>query len=532
MIKKKLLFEKDLTEKFSSGLEKISKAVRSTLGPAGNCVIIERLDKFPHITKDGVTVARSIKLEDPFEDLAAQTIIEIAEQTNQVAGDGTTTAVVLAEAIFKEGHRYIELGQNTVVNLTYMISEAVQDVIAQLEKHNKTVENFDEIQSIATISANGDKEIGAVIAEAFDIVGKDGLITVEEGSGFKTELRQTQGFRIEKGFQSPLLVNDKVKNEFIVNDCKVLIYDGEISSMEQFYPIIKQIVDQNNAQPVLVLCHELKGDPKAFLILNVTKGSVKICAVKAPKFGPERTGVLQDLAIWSGGRLINPKAGDTLKECSLDDLGSVGQVVVRKDETIFVDGKGTVEAIEAQSNLLQEHLKQQEHQWDKDNLRERVSQLTGGAAVISIGASTDIEMKEKKDRIEDALNSTRAAIEEGILPGGGVALLRIAHAMEEKSSGHTILKNAIISPFVQIIKNIGKSDQVVMKEILAKKKFAYGYDARIDKYGDLYELGVIDPVKVTKSALLHAVSIASLLLTCSTGIVSVFDESTTTEQEF
>lgn len=518
MVKKELLFNNDLSKKIDSGITKLSKAVKSTLGPGGNPAIIERKNMTPLITKDGVTVARNISLKDSFENLAVQSLIEVAEKTNQVAGDGTTSAIVLAEAIYKEGLKYMDIESNNIIGLNTQIQEAANKVIDFLNKEKKIVSKNNEISHVGTISANGDAEIGDIIAEAIDKVGQDGLITVEESGGFETELRFIEGFKIDRGYISPHFITDNERKETVFNDVNIFIYDGELYTLQNFLPIAQKLVETK--KPFLVIANEIKNDVLGMLVINFMKMVCKGVGVRSPGFGNTRADILQDVAILTGAKVISPGTGDKLEEATLQDVGYAKKVIIRKNETVIIGGKGSTQVIEKRVNDLKGQIANvAEHTYDRDNLRERISRLTGGAAIIGIGATTELEMKEKKDRLEDALNATRAAIEEGILPGGGIALLKALKSLKNETTlGARILSKVIEVPFKQILLNAGEPADVIKAKVF-DEKFEYGFDVRKKEFGNLYELGVVDPFKVVKNALLNAVSISSLLLTCKAAIV-------------
>lgn len=524
MIKKNLLFEKNLFMKISSGISQLSNAVKSTLGPGGNPVMIERKMMTPLITKDGVTVARNIALKDPFENLAVQAMIEVAEKTNQVAGDGTTTAIVLAEALYHEGRNQIGTEDpSRFIGLSNQFQLAANEIVDYLKENKKDVVTKEDVENIGTISANGDREIGKIISEAIDKVGQDGLITVEE-AGFENELRFVEGFKIDRGYVSSKFVLDQSKKETVLENVNILLYDGEIHSVDNFMNAMQLLVVTQ--KPFLVIANEIRDEAKNFMVVNFAKGVTRGVGIKSPGYGATRSDMLQDIAILTGSKIISPDSGERLESVSAANFGSAKKVIIKKNETIIINGNGNADVIGSRVNELRSQISNvAEHAYDKDNLRDRISKLTGGAAVIGVGATTELEMKEKKDRIEDALNSTRAAIEEGILPGGGVALLKAVQCLKDKEDlGSKILAKVIQVPFERIMQNAGEDVAEIKKKVLANRAFDNGFDARNGKHGRLFKMGVIDPFKVVKNALLNAVSISSLLLTCKAAITIDPDE--------
>lgn len=520
MLRKSLLFDKALEEKFSKGIKDIAAAVKSTLGPGGNPVIIQRPKMSPLITKDGVTVAQHIRPTDPFEELIAQSVIEIAEKTNQTAGDGTTSAVVLAEAIYNLGKEFLHanpgVGNGLLVR---QIIEAVEQVKAELDKIKVQVSTNDDITNVARVSANGDIEIATVIASAMDEVGQDGVVTVEEGTGLQHTLRINEGTQIDKGWLSELFITDQGRQQCILEKPYVIIIDEVVRGMQPIFPIIQQIVSKN--RPFLVICDGLEGEALETMAMNARQGGVRCAFVKAPMAGATRSAVLEDLALLSNTRVYSVKGGNDIQTAKIADLGKAEKVVVSRTNTVVVGGGGSATLIQARIQTLKEQIEVAPHQYDKDVLKERIARLTGGVATIGVGAATDLEMKEKKDRIEDALHATRAAIEDGVVPGGGVALLRAVQALETKqregstqpNPGQEIIFKAALVPFQQILINIGYEPSEYLKKVKESNEVDFGFDAAKLQFNNLFAAGVIDPTKVVKQSLTNAASIASLLLT-------------------
>lgn len=526
LIKKNLFFDDDLKNKKSEGIKKLAKAVKATLGPGGKPVMIERKGMTPLITKDGVTVAKHITLKDPVENLAVQTVLEAAEKTNMEAGDGTTSTVMLVEALFNSGVKAIEFNKNeSTVDLNLEIEKSIHKVLNILEENKKEIDDIEQIKNIGTISANGDEFIGNLIAEAIDKVGEDGLITLEESGTSETFVRYTDGFEIPKGYLSNYFITNEQDRTVEYGDMNIFIYDGIISNMDETLPLLDLLINKEK-KPFLIIAHDVQGMVLDTLILNKNQADMQGFVIKAPNYGPVRTEILKDIAVLTGATVIQPQKGDKLSEsANKNNLGGARKVVSNSNSTKIINGYGNEELIQQRVEVLNKQIDTiAKYNFDKEIIRERISRLTGGAAVVAVGGVTELEMKEKKDRIEDALNATRSAIEEGILPGGGVALLRAAQQMTIETMGDKIVQEAIRIPFRQILENAGRSVDVILDKILSKKQFYYGFDVRNNKYGDLYKIGVIDPYKVVKNSLLNSSSIANLLLNNNAAIVLDADQ--------
>ncbi len=515
MAAKKLAFEMDAREAVRSGVRQLSKAVKITLGPRGRNVIIEKSFGSPTVTKDGVTVAKEIELEDKYENLGAQMVKSVASKTSDVAGDGTTTATVLAEAIFEEGLKNVTAGASAMA-LKRGIDKAVEAVIEELKKISKKVSNNKEIEQIGTISANGDQEIGRRIAEAMDKVGKDGVITVEEGKALETTIELVEGMQFDRGYLSPYFVTDVEDMEVALENPYILIHEKKISAVKDLIPILEKVAQAR--RPLLIIAEEVEGEALATLVVNKLRGTLSCCAVKAPGYGDRRKAMLEDIAILTGGTAIFEDLGFKLENLSLDQLGQAKKVVVDKEYTTIIEGKGKSEAIKGRIEQIRKEIENTTSDYDREKLQERLAKLAGGVAQINVGAATEVEMKEKKARVEDALHATRAAVEEGIIPGGGVAYLRCLKALEkvkadgDEAIGVDIVRRALLAPTRTIAENAGKEGAIVVQKILEGKD-AFGYNAATDTYGDLIKDGVIDPTKVARCALQNASSIAGLLLT-------------------
>lgn len=526
LIKKNLFFDDDLKNKKSEGIKKLAKAVKATLGPGGKPVMIERKNMTPLITKDGVTVAKHIALKDPVENLAVQTVLEAAEKTNMEAGDGTTSTVMLVEALFNSGVKAIEFNKNeSTVDLNLEIEKSIHKVLNILEENKKEIDDIEQIKNIGTISANGDEFIGNLIAEAIDKVGEDGLITLEESGTSETFVRYTDGFEIPKGYLSNYFITNEQDRTVEYGDMNIFIYDGIISNMDETLPLLDLLINKEK-KPFLIIAHDVQGMVLDTLILNKNQADMQGFVIKAPNYGPVRTEILKDIAVLTGATVIQPQKGDKLSEsANKNNLGGARKVASNSNSTKIINGYGNEELIQQRVEVLNKQIDTiAKYNFDKEIIRERISRLTGGAAVVAVGGVTELEMKEKKDRIEDALNATRSAIEEGILPGGGVALLRAAQQMTIETMGDKIVQEAIRIPFRQILENAGRSVDVILDKILSKKQFYYGFDVRNNKYGDLYKIGVIDPYKVVKNSLLNSSSIANLLLNNNAAIVLDADQ--------
>jgi len=515
MAAKQLAFQEDARAKILKGIEQLSHAVKVTLGPRGRNVVLDKKWGAPTVTKDGVTVAKEIELEEPYENMGAQMVRQVASKTSDVAGDGTTTATVLAESIYKEGLRNVTAGCNPMA-LKRGIDKAVDEVVSRLEKMSKRVKDTTEISQVASIAANGDVAIGKVIAEAMDKVGKDGTITVEEGKTIETTLDVVEGMQFDKGYLSPYFVTDTENMEAVLEDCYILIHEKKISNMKDLLPLLEQVAKAG--KPLLVIAEDCEGEALATLVVNKIRGTFQAAAVKAPGFGDRRKAMLEDIAILTGGRAITEDLGITLENIKMQDLGRAKRVVVAKEDTTIIEGAGSSNAINGRIAQIRKQIDETTSDYDKEKLQERLAKLAGGVAVINVGAATEVEMKEKKARVEDALHATRAAVEEGIVPGGGVALLRCATAVDkmdlqgDELIGAHIVKRALEEPVRQLAYNAGKEGSVVVENV-KNEKGSVGYNVEAEKYEDMYKAGVIDPTKVARTALQNAASVASLLLT-------------------
>ncbi len=523
MAAKIIEYSTDARERIKRGVQKLAKAVKVTLGPKGRNVIIEKKFGSPQVTKDGVTVAKEIELEDPFENIGAQLVKEVASKTSDVAGDGTTTATVLAEAIFLEGMKNVTAGANPQA-IRRGLEKATKKVVDFLGEIAKDVSDSQEIAFVGAISANNDMEIGKLIAEAMDKVGKEGVITVEEAKGTETTLEVVEGMQFDRGYISPYFITDPEKMEAVLEEPLILIHDKKISSMKDLLPILEKIAQTGRS--LLIIAEDVEGEALATLVVNKLRGTLKVCAVKAPGFGDRRKQMLQDIAILTGGQVISEELGFKLENARLEDLGEAKKVVVDKDNTTIVEGKGDPERIKARINEIKVQIEKATSDWDREKLQERLAKLAGGVAVIKVGAATEAEMKEKKDRVEDALHATRAAVEEGIVPGGGVALVRAIPKLKEvekelegdEKIAAAILRKALAEPLRQIADNAGHEGSVVVNKVLNGKD-DYGFNAETEKFEHLMAAGVIDPKKVVRTALENAVSVAALMLTTEAAIV-------------
>jgi chaperonin GroEL len=529
MSAKEIQFGQDARERLLRGVDQLARAVRVTLGPRGRNVMIEKSWGAPTITKDGVTVAKEIDLADPFENLGAQMVREVASKTSDVAGDGTTTATVLAQAIFREGAKLVAAGMNAM-DLKRGIDKAVAVLVESLAKQTKKTRSSEEIAQVGTISANGDETIGQLLAEAMEKVGKEGVITVEEAKGIETTLDVVEGMQIDRGYLSPYFVTDPQAMEVVLEDAVVLLHEKKISSMKDLLPLLEQVAQQ--AQPLLIVSEELEGDALATLVVNKIRGTLKCAAVKAPGFGDRRKAMLEDLAILTGGRLIAEELGLKLENVTLKDLGRLKKVVIDKDTTTLIEGGGKKQEIAARCNEIRKQIEDTTSDYDREKLQERLAKLAGGVAVLKVGAATETEMKEKKARVEDALHATRAAVEEGVVAGGGVALLRAQSALDgleaglreqDERAGVSIVRRAIEEPLRWIAANAGLEGAVVVQKV-KEGRGAFGFNAATEKYEDLVEAGVIDPTKVVRAALQNAASVASLLLTADALIAAKPEE--------
>ena len=517
MAAKEVRFSSDAREKMLRGVDTLANAVKVTLGPKGRNVVIDKSFGAPRITKDGVTVAKEIELEDKFENMGAQMVREVASKTNDLAGDGTTTATVLAQAIVKEGAKSVAAGMNPM-DLKRGIDLAVEAVVADLKSHSKKVANNDEIAQIGTISANGDKEIGRFLADAMAKVGNEGVITVEEAKSLDSELEVVEGMQFDRGFVSPYFVTNAEKMRVELEDPYILIHEKKLSNLQPMLPVLEAVVQ--SGKPLLVIAEEVEGEALATLVVNKLRGGLKIAAVKAPGFGDRRKAMLEDIAILTGGNVISEELGTKLENVTLNMLGRAKKVSIDKDNTTIVDGSGKKADIQGRASQIRQQIEETTSDYDKEKLQERLAKLSGGVAVIRVGGSTEVEVKERKDRVDDALHATRAAVEEGILPGGGIALLRALKALEtvqpanaDQKAGVEIVRRAIQTPARQIAQNAGDDGSVVVGKLLEKSDYNWGYNAATGEYQDLVKAGIIDPAKVVRTALQDAASVASLLIT-------------------
>ncbi|MEY3609162.1 MAG: hypothetical protein RLZZ447_1950 [Verrucomicrobiota bacterium] len=523
MAAKQLLFDESARHKVLRGVELLSKAVKVTLGPKGRNVVIDKKFGSPTVTKDGVTVAKEVELPDPYENMGAQMVKEVASKTSDAAGDGTTTATVLAEAIYKEGLKNVTAGSNPIF-LKRGIDKAVEAAITELGKISKRVSDREEIRQVATVSANWDDKIGNIIADAMDKVGKDGTITVEEAKSIETTLDVVEGMQFDKGYLSPYFATNMEAQEAVLEDCYVLIHEKKIANLQEFLPLL-QLVAKSGKQ-LLVIAEEVEGEALAALVVNKIRGTINVCAVKAPGFGDRRKAMLEDIAILTGGKCITEDLGIKLESLQISDLGRAKRIVVDKENTTIVEGSGKSSEIQARVKQIRRQIEETTSDYDREKLQERLAKLAGGVAVINVGASTEVEMKEKKARVEDALHATRAAVEEGIVPGGGVALLRTAKAIDslklegDEAIGAQIVRRAIESPIRMLCANAGVEGAVVVGQI-ASNKGNYGYNVATGEYEDLVKAGVVDPTKVTRTALQNAASVAGLLLTTECMITEI-----------
>jgi chaperonin GroEL len=523
MAAKELHFNVDARAGLKRGVDQLAEAVRVTLGPKGRNVVIDKKFGAPTITKDGVTVAKEIELADPIENMGAQMVKEVATKTSDLAGDGTTTATVLAQAIFREGLKNVTAGVNPMA-LKRGIDQAVTAVVEELKKMSVPTKGKKEIAQVGSISANNDKEIGDLISEAMEKVGKDGVITVEEAKGLETTLETVDGMQFDRGYLSPYFVTDPEKMEAVLEDASILIHDKKISSMKDLLPILEKVAQIG--KPMLIIAEDIEGEALATLVVNKLRGTLRVCAVKAPGFGDRRKAMLEDVAKLTGGKVVSEEVGFKLENTVVTDLGKAKRIVIDKDNTTLIDGGGADSDIQGRIKEIKAAIDKTTSDYDKEKLQERLAKLAGGVAVINVGAATESEMKEKKARVEDALHATRAAVEEGIVPGGGVAFIRCQKALKtlklpdsEEQIGVEIVRKAIEEPIRMIVQNAGGEGSIVVEKVRQSKESNYGYNALTDVYEDLVLAGVIDPTKVTRTALQNAASIAGLLLTTEALIV-------------
>jgi chaperonin GroEL len=523
MAAKELHFNTDARAALKRGVDQLAEAVKVTLGPKGRNVVIDKKFGAPTVTKDGVTVAKEVELSDPLENMGAQMVKEVATKTSDLAGDGTTTATVLAQAIFREGLKNVTAGANPMA-LKRGIDKAVAAVVEQLKTISVPTAGKKEIAQVGAISANNDKEIGDLIAEAMEKVGKDGVITVEEAKGLETTLETVDGMQFDRGYLSPYFVTDPDKMEAVLEDALILIHDKKISSMKDLLPILEKVAQMG--KPLLIIAEDVEGEALATLVVNKLRGTLRVAAVKAPGFGDRRKAMLQDIAVLTNGQVISEEVGFKLENAVLTDLGRAKRIVIDKDNTTVIDGAGETDKIQGRIKEIRAAIDKSTSDYDKEKLQERLAKLAGGVAVVNVGAATESEMKEKKARVEDALHATRAAVEEGIVPGGGVALLRAQAALKglkfdetDEQIGAEIVRRALEEPLRMIVQNAGGEGSIVVEKVRGSKDKNYGYNALTDSYEDLVSAGVIDPTKVTRTALQNAASIAGLLLTTEAIVV-------------
>ncbi|RKX69177.1 chaperonin GroEL [candidate division WOR-3 bacterium] len=529
MAAKEIRFSEEARKQILVGIETLSNAVKVTLGPKGRNVVLEKKFGSPQITKDGVTVAKEIELEDKFQNIGAQMVKEVASKTSDVAGDGTTTATILAEIIYREGLKTVAAGANPM-DVMRGIDKAVSAVVDELEKLSKPVAGRKEIAQVATISANNDESIGNLIADAMDKVGKDGVITVEEAKSLETTLEVVEGMQFDRGFLSPYFITDPERMECVLEDAYILLFEKKISAMRDLLPILEKVAQR--AKPLLIIAEDVEGEALATLVVNKIKGTLQCCAVKAPGYGERRRAMLEDIAILTGGRLISEDIGIKLENVQLSDLGRAKRITVDKDDTTIIEGAGKKADIEGRINQIRAQIEETKSDYDREKLQERLAKLAGGVAVINVGAATEVEMKEKKARVEDALHATRAAVEEGIVPGGGVALVRCIPVLEkmklpgDQQIGLDIVKRALEEPLRQLALNAGYEGSIVVEKVKTSETNV-GFNVQSEKYEDLVKAGVIDPKKVVRIALQNASSIASLLVTTEAVVTEIPEKEKT-----
>ena len=523
---KQILFDERARAKVVAGVESLARAVKVTLGPAGKNVVIEKSFGGPHVTKDGVSVAKEIELQDPFENMGAKLVREVASKTNDVAGDGTTTATVLAESILKRGQRFLAAGVNPA-ELRQGIDQAVNAVVAELEAKSKKIKKREEIAQVGSISANNDEEIGELLADAVDRVGQEGVITVEEGKTSSTEVEYVEGMQFDKGYVSPYFITDPKSMEAVLEDCLVLIYEKKISNARDLIPILE--ATSRGGKPLLIIAEDIEAEAMATLVVNRLKGILNVCAVKAPGFGDRRKAMLQDIAILTGGTCISEDLGIQLENVTPEHLGTARKIVVTKDSTTVIEGAGKKADLTARADSIRAQIEKTTSDYDREKLQERLAKLTGGVAVIHVGALTEADMKQKKDRVDDALNATRAAVEEGVVAGGGIALLRASAVLDslrakgDRKLGVQIVREACAAPIRQIAENAGEDASVVLDEA-SERKENEGFNALTGAFVDMFKAGIIDPTKVVRTALQNAASISGLLLTTDTLVTSIKDD--------
>lgn len=527
MTAKQLFYGEEARKKLQAGLAKLAKAVKATLGPTGHNVVIQKGFGSPTVTKDGVTVSKEIELPDPFENMGAKMVNEAASKTSDIAGDGTTTATLLTEAIFNEGLRYVSSGVNTI-SLKRGIDKAVEAVIQEIRKFSHAVRNKSEIANVGTISANSDRHIGNLLADAVEKVGNDGVITVEEAKGVETKLRFVEGMQIDKGYASPYFINNTNTMQAVFDEAYILLHEKKITNIRDFLPLLEKVA--RTSKPLVIIAEDVEGEALATLIVNKLRGILNTCVIKAPGFGDRRKAIMEDIAILTGGELISEELGVKLEAVELSQLGRAKKITIGKDDTTFVEGEGSQEALKSRITQIRHQIDITTSDYDREKLQERLAKLTGGVAVIEVGATTESEMKEKKARVEDALHATKAAAEEGFVAGGGVTYLRAMKALDnvklqgDEAFGVEIIRKALSYPTRNIAKNSGLDGSVVVSEILVSENPNFGYDANAGKYCDLVEHGIIDPTKVLRTALQNAASVAGLLLTTECTITELKDK--------
>jgi chaperonin GroEL len=529
MAAKQLMFDQAARQKVMDGVSKLAGAVKVTLGPSGRNVILAKSWGGPQVTKDGVTVSKEVELPEPFENMGAKLVNEVASKTNDVAGDGTTTATVLAEAIYAAGLRTVTTGTNPAV-VKRGIDKAVEAAVEAIKDQSKKVNGKDDLRKVATISANGDTEIGNLVADALDRVGKDGVVTIEEGKSVKTEMELVEGMAFDKGFLSPYFMTNPATMEAILEDPYILIYEKKISTISELLPLLNKVV--TTAKPLLIIAEDVENEALTTLVVNRLRGILNICAIKAPGFGDRRKALMGDIAAVTGGKFISEDLGTKLDAVELSDMGRAKTVKIDKDNTTIIQGAGKKKDIEARVSQIRMQIEKTTSDYDREKLQERLAKLTGGVAVLRVGGATETSMKEAKFRVEDALHATRAAAEEGIVPGGGVAFLRAIPAVEAAKSrargdekvGFDIILSALKSPLKQIVENAGEDGSVVVDQVLSKDG-AYGYNAATTEYGDMFKMGIVDPAKVTRSALQNAASVAGLLLTTDVLVTEIKEDT-------
>ncbi len=523
MSAKQILYKEDARHSILRGVSQLADAVAATLGPKGRNVVIEKKFGSATITKDGVTVAKEVELKDPYENIGAQLVREVASKTSDIAGDGTTTATVLAEAIYREGLKNVTAGANPM-DLKRGIDKAVEAIVEELGRISKKVKDKEEIKQVATVSANWDTTIGEIIADALDKVGKDGTVTVEEAKSIETTLEVVEGMQFDKGYLSPYFVTNAEDLEAVLENCYVLIHEKKISSLKDLLPLLEKTA--KTGKPLLIIAEEVEGEALATLVVNKLRGTIQVCAVKAPGFGDRRKAMLEDLAVLTGGKMLSEDLGIKLENVGLDDLGRAKRIVVDKENTTIIEGEGKNADIQGRVAQIRRQIEETTSDYDKEKLQERLAKLAGGVAVINVGAATETELKEKKARVEDALHATRAAVEEGIVAGGGVALIRAQKALDklqlqgDEQIGVTIIRRAIEQPLRRLVQNAGEEGSVVVNEV-KNRKGSEGYNVATGKYEDLVKAGVVDPTKVTRTALQNAASISGLLLTTEAVITEI-----------